>query len=104
MISVISNDKYSVMQSDGNSFFGDVVLDSFNKEYRDKDSILDQKYEKWIFWDLYYEDFNFWELLRKKHIIRNTALVNKELMNLSFRATVVLVCISELCYQELKSS
>ena len=24
---------YSVMQSDGNSFFGDVALNSFNKEY-----------------------------------------------------------------------
>ena len=34
---------YSVMQSDGNSFCGDVVLDSFDMEYRDKDSILDQQ-------------------------------------------------------------
>ena len=42
------------MQSDENSFYGDVV---FNKAYRDKDSILDQKYEKQIFWDLYHEDF-----------------------------------------------
>ena len=36
---------YSVMQSDGNSFCGDVVLDML---YRDEDSILDQKYEKQI--------------------------------------------------------
>ena len=34
------------MQSDGNSFCGDVVLDSFN---RDKDSILDQQYERKYF-------------------------------------------------------
>ena len=33
---------YSVVQSDGNSFCGDVVLDSFNMAYRDKNSILDQ--------------------------------------------------------------
>ena len=34
---------YSVIQSDGNSFCGDVVLDSFNKGFRDEDNILDQK-------------------------------------------------------------
>ena len=34
---------YSVMQSDRNSFCRDLVLDSFNKSYRDKDSILDQR-------------------------------------------------------------
>ena len=33
------------MQSDRNSFCGDVVLDSFNMVYRDEDSILYQKYE-----------------------------------------------------------
>ena len=32
------------MKSDGNSFGGDVVLDSFNMSSRDKDRILDQKY------------------------------------------------------------
>ena len=37
--------RYSVMQYDGNSFCGDVVLDSFNMAYSDKDSIKDQKYE-----------------------------------------------------------
>ena len=31
-----------VMQSDGNSFYGDVVLESFNKTSRDEDNILDQ--------------------------------------------------------------
>ena len=44
---------YSVMQSDGNRFCGDVVLDSFNMAYKDTDSILDQKYEKQKCWDLY---------------------------------------------------
>ena len=32
---------YSVMQSDGNSFDGDVVSDSFNKTLRDEDNILE---------------------------------------------------------------
>ena len=44
------------MQTDGNSFCGD--FDSFNISYRDEISIYDQKYEKQIPWDLYYEDLN----------------------------------------------
>ena len=36
---------YSVMQSDGNSFCGDVVSDSFNKASGDEDNILDQIYK-----------------------------------------------------------
>ena len=36
--------QYNVMHSDGNSC-GDVVLDSFNKTYRDEDKILDQIYK-----------------------------------------------------------
>ena len=36
---------YSVMQSDGNIFCGDVVLDSFNEASRDEDNILDQVYK-----------------------------------------------------------
>ena len=36
---------YSVMQSDGNSFYGDVVSDNFDNIYRDKDKILDQIYD-----------------------------------------------------------
>ena len=53
------------MQSDGNSFFGDVVLDSFNMSFRDEDSILDIEYEKQKFCALYYEDCNFKGDLRK---------------------------------------
>ena len=33
---------YSVMQSDGNSFCGGVVLDNFNKASRDEENILDK--------------------------------------------------------------
>ena len=39
---------YSVMQSDGNSLLGNVVLDSFNKASRDEDNILGQIYKKAI--------------------------------------------------------
>ena len=45
------------MQSDGNSFCEDVVLDVFKMPYRDEDSILEQKYGKQISWNPYYEDF-----------------------------------------------
>ena len=44
------------MQSDENSFGGDVVLDM---SYRDEDRIIDQKLEKQISWEIYKEDFKF---------------------------------------------
>ena len=50
---------YSVMQSDGNGFCGDVVLDGFNMYYRDEDSILEQSYQKKISLNFYYEDLLF---------------------------------------------
>ena len=43
---------FSFMQSDGNSFCGDVALDSFKKASWDEDNILDQIYASkyvWIF-------------------------------------------------------
>ena len=36
------------MQSDGNSFCGDVVSDSFNKTSRDEDNIFYQIYKKFF--------------------------------------------------------
>ena len=47
------------MQSDRNSYFGVVFLDSFNKASRDKDNILDQMYKKQICSDFYYQNLNF---------------------------------------------
>ena len=82
------------MQSDWNSFCGDVVLNSFNMAYRDEDRISYQNYEKLIFWDLYYKILNFKSDLRKyifKDICR--AHNNKELIKLEFSAIDVLVCI-----------
>ena len=58
-MSFIDEQVYSVMQSDGNSFCGDVIFDSFNKECRVEASILDQIYEKRICLEFYYEDFRF---------------------------------------------
>ena len=40
-------------------FWGNVVLDIVNMAYRDKDSILDQIYQKQIFSDFYYEDLEY---------------------------------------------
>ena len=40
----------SVMQSDGNSFCGDVISDSFNKKFWDKKHILDQIYKSKYVW------------------------------------------------------
>ena len=37
---------YSVMQSNGNSFCEDVVICSFDMEYREEERIWGQKYEK----------------------------------------------------------
>ena len=47
------------MQSDGNMFGGDVVLNSFKKSYRDEDNIQDQENRKPIFWDIFCKDFRF---------------------------------------------
>ena len=93
---------YSVRQSDRNSFCGDVVLDIFNMAYRDEGLILYKKYEKWIFWDLYYKVFLFKTNWRKCIKKGNTAHnINKELIKLCFSATVVLVSIFVKCYKEL---
>ena len=56
--------KYSVMQSNGNSFCGDVVLDSLNMVFSEiefKTNIMK------MFWDLYYKDFIFEEWLKNMH-------------------------------------
>ena len=47
------------MQSDGNRFCGDVVLDSVYMAYRYEDSISKQTYEEQIVVELYFEDLIF---------------------------------------------
>ena len=77
------------MQSEGNSFDGDVVSNSFNIAYRDKPSIFYQKYEKKQLWNLYYEDFKFKNDGGKSIIKKNTAQNNKKLILLGL---VQLLC------------
>ena len=48
----------TVMQSDGNNFCGDVVLDIFNMVNSNKDSILDKTFENQIIWDLFWKNLN----------------------------------------------
>ena len=44
-------------KSIGTGFYGDVVLDNFNKAFIDENSILDLLYEKQIFLDHYFDEF-----------------------------------------------
>ena len=55
------------MQSDGNSFCGDAVLDSDNMASRVEDIILDQIYEKIIFLNLYIKIIIL-KVIKKMHI------------------------------------
>ena len=48
---------YRVTQSLSNSSLGDVVLNSFNRVFRDEDSILDKTYQKQIYSDFYHGEF-----------------------------------------------
>ena len=49
----VLDQEYSVIQSDRNSFCGDVVLGSFNMAFGDDNSILDQIYENKICYFFY---------------------------------------------------
>ena len=57
--------EYSVTQSYANSFWGDVVFDTFNNVSRDKNKILDQKYIKQICTDFIMMIFYFHNIIRK---------------------------------------
>ena len=48
---------YSVSQSYANSFWGGVVLDTFNNSSREEDNILDLTYQRQISSYFYYDDF-----------------------------------------------
>ena len=84
---------YSVTQSYANSFWGDIVLDSFNNVSRDEDNILDQIYIEQMCLDFYYEDLEIWDWLKKIHIYRYTALYKKELIKLGLSDNSMLLCI-----------
>ena len=48
------------MQSDRNSFCGNVVLDSVNMKHKDEDSIMPNLWKQ-LYPDFYYEDFSYQE-------------------------------------------
>ena len=50
---------YSVIQSDGHSFYGDVVSDSFHKASADEDNILEQIYRSKYVWIFIVKILNF---------------------------------------------
>ena len=80
---------YSVMQSDGNSFCGDVVLDSFNKASRDENNILDQMYKSKKCSDYFYDDFNSLSHYTKMLTYRTVALKPNFMSSLLCKASVI---------------
>ena len=66
---------YSVMQSDGNSFCGDVVSDSFNKTSWDEDNILAQICEIKYVWIIIMMILILYNIIRKC-ILYNTVALN----------------------------
>ena len=74
---------YSVTQSYANSFWGYVVLDTFNSVSRDEDNILDQIYKEQICSDFYNDDFKFWEWLWK-FIFKEIKLSTKKAHKIGF--------------------
>ena len=95
--------RYSVTQSYQNSFWGDVVLDTFHNVSRDEDNILAQIYIKKIFSNFYYEVLKFYEWLRKKYIQRNSAFYKKELIKLGFSDNPILVCIFKIIILKIRT-
>ena len=64
---------YNVLQSDGNSFCGDVVLESFNEASRDEENIFAQIYVC-LCSDYYYDDFISLYHYKKMHTNTTVAL------------------------------
>ena len=53
------------MQSDGNSISGDVVLNSFNREFWDEYNILDQTYKSKYLWIIFMMIFILYNIIQK---------------------------------------
>ena len=52
------------MQTDGNRFWNDVALDSFNKSFRDEDNNSDQRYKS-TYARFFYDDFKSSNIIQK---------------------------------------
>ena len=84
------------MQSDGNSYCGDVVLDSFNIIYSDEDSISDQTYESESFEIVIRKILNIkrdWRKFIFKEILYIISGTHEIIIIIFFFFSVVLVCI-----------
>ena len=79
------------MQSDGNSFFGDVVLDSFNKASRGEDDILDQIYKSKYVWII------FRMILILSNYTKMPSITTAALKPNSMSSFLFMCCISYLC-------
>ena len=82
---------YGVMQSDGNSLCGDVILNSFNKASRDEDNILDQVYESKYVRICIMMILIFFKIIRKSNA--NVALNPNFMSSLLLRAVFLVICI-----------
>ena len=84
---------YSVMQSHGNSFCGDVVLISFNKASRDDDNILDQVYKSKYVRIFIMMILILYNIIRKMHSNTTVALKLNFMSSLLLKAVFLLICI-----------
>ena len=88
-----------MMQSVGNSFYGDAVLDIFNKVFRDEDNILDQMCSYF-----YYADFDSLKHYSKMHTSTTAGLNPNFLSSLLLCAVFLLICIFLNHSKNLKST
>ena len=84
MINIYTN---SVLKSDGNSFYVDVVSDSFNKASTDEDNILEQTYRRRYARIFIMKILNFKSDGAKCILKEIQYITTKDLIKLSFRAT-----------------
>ena len=91
------------MQSDRNSFCGDVVLDGFNIVMK---TVFKSKSMKSKYLVIFIRKILYLELIEENAYLKKYSMHNnKELTKLGFMSTVVLVSIFfKKCYKELKSS
>ena len=81
------------MQSDRNSFCGDVILDSFNMTYRDEGpNLLNKLWKANLLGPLLWR-FLILRLIEENVYLKDTAYNNKEPINWGFSATSVILII-----------
>ena len=76
----------SVTQSYANSFWGNVVLDTFNNVSGNEDNILNHMYKRQTCPDFYYDDFWFSKNYTKMHINIGLAIKPNFMSSFLYRA------------------